>query len=53
MWEWTLNHVVHNGVALRGGSYASTPTQARATFRNIAPAELSSPGIGFRVVRAP
>ncbi|WP_158851220.1 formylglycine-generating enzyme family protein [Saccharothrix deserti] len=53
VWEWTLRATMGNGVTLRGGSYASLPLYARTTFRNAAPAEVASPGIGFRVVRQP
>ncbi|GAA2685884.1 MULTISPECIES: SUMF1/EgtB/PvdO family nonheme iron enzyme [Actinosynnema] len=53
VWEWTLRVTMGNGVTLRGGSYASQPLYARTTFLNAAPAELASPGIGFRVVRLP
>ncbi|GLZ37891.1 hypothetical protein Acsp05_15150 [Actinokineospora sp. NBRC 105648] len=53
VWEWTVRVTMGNGVVLRGGSYASPPLYAQTTFLNAAPAELASPGIGFRVVRKP
>jgi formylglycine-generating enzyme required for sulfatase activity len=37
---------------VRGGSWASTPTQARSAFRMAAAAAEHSPQIGFRVARA-
>jgi iron(II)-dependent oxidoreductase len=52
VWEWTASAVMGGGgFVIRGGSYASQPLYARCTFLNAAPAELRSPGIGFRVVR--
>lgn len=51
VWEWTANPVPGSGYVIRGGSYASKPLYARTTFLNAAPAELTSPGIGVRVVR--
>ncbi|SES36007.1 formylglycine-generating enzyme family protein [Actinokineospora terrae] len=51
VWEWTARSTMGGGVTLRGGSYASPPLYARTTFRNAAPAELASPGIGIRLVR--
>lgn len=51
VWEWTVSPTLGDGFVLRGGSYASPPLYARCTFLNSAPAELRSPGIGFRVVR--
>ena len=53
VWEWTATTVVGGGYVIRGGSYASQLLYARTTFRNAAPAELRSPGIGVRVVREP
>lgn len=53
VWEWTASRVLGGGFVIRGGSYASPPLYARATFVNAAPAELRSPGIGLRVVRQP
>jgi formylglycine-generating enzyme len=53
VWEWTARSTMGNGVTLRGGSYAAPPLYARTTFRNAAPAELVSAGIGLRVVRRP
>lgn len=52
VWEWTASAVLGCGYQVRGGSYASLPDYARCTFINAAPAELRSPGIGVRVVRA-
>lgn len=51
VWEWTATPVPGGGFAIRGGSYASRPLYARTTFRNAAPAELHSAGVGVRVVR--
>ncbi|MFB9729688.1 formylglycine-generating enzyme family protein [Haloechinothrix salitolerans] len=51
IWEWTASSTMGDGYVIRGGSYASPPLYARCTFLNSAPAELRSPGIGFRVVR--
>ncbi|MFF3071136.1 formylglycine-generating enzyme family protein [Kitasatospora sp. NPDC057904] len=51
-WEWTSSATIGDGFVIRGGSYNSLPLYARCTFLNAAPAELASPGIGFRVVRA-
>ena len=53
VWEWTATPAMGNGYVIRGGSYASQPAYARATFLNAAPAGLRSPGLGFRVVRNP
>jgi iron(II)-dependent oxidoreductase len=53
VWEWTATTVLGGGAIIRGGSYASPPLYARCTFLNAAPAELRSPGIGFRLVREP
>jgi iron(II)-dependent oxidoreductase len=53
VWEWTATPVMGGGYVIRGGSYASVPLYAQCTFRNAAPAELASPGIGLRVVRQP
>ncbi|MFI7676409.1 formylglycine-generating enzyme family protein [Actinophytocola sp. NPDC049390] len=53
VWEWTARATMGSGVTLRGGSYASPVLYARTTFLNAAPAELTSPGIGLRVVRQP
>lgn len=53
VWEWTASSTMGDGFVIRGGSYASPPLYARCTFLNSAPAELHSPGIGFRVVREP
>ena len=53
VWEWTATTVVGGGHVIRGGSYASQLLYAQTTFRNAAPAELRSPGIGVRVVREP
>lgn len=53
IWEWTASPTLGDGFVLRGGSYAAPPLYARCTFLNSAPAELRSPGIGFRVVREP
>ncbi|GAA4888779.1 SUMF1/EgtB/PvdO family nonheme iron enzyme [Pseudonocardia sp. C8] len=53
VWEWTASSTMGDGFVIRGGSYASPPLYARCTFLNSAPAELRSPGIGFRVVREP
>lgn len=53
VWEWTARSTMGNGVVLRGGSYASLPLYAQSTFLNAAPAELTSDGIGLRVVRRP
>ncbi|GIL29058.1 hypothetical protein NUM_43120 [Actinocatenispora comari] len=51
VWEWTSSTMLGGGRMLRGGSYASKPLYAQCTFLNGAPAELSSPGIGIRVVK--
>lgn len=51
VWEWTGSSTMGDGFVIRGGSYDSPPLYARCTFLNSAPAELRSPGIGFRVVR--
>lgn len=53
VWEWTATRVMGEGHIIRGGSYASRPLYARATFLNAAPDELRSPGIGIRLVRTP
>ena len=53
VWEWTATAAMGNGYVIRGGSYASQPAYARTTFLNAAPADLRSPGLGFRVVRDP
>ncbi|WP_045875809.1 SUMF1/EgtB/PvdO family nonheme iron enzyme [Pseudofrankia sp. DC12] len=53
VWEWTATTVLGGGAVIRGGSYASPPLYAQCTFLNAAPAELRSPGIGFRLVREP
>lgn len=53
VWEWTSSLVLGNGAVVRGGSYNSPILYARTTFLNSAPLELASPGIGFRIVRAP
>ena len=53
VWEWTASSTMGDGFVIRGGSYASPPLYAQCTFLNSAPAELRSPGIGFRVVREP
>lgn len=53
VWEWTGSSTMGDGFVIRGGSYASPALYARCTFLNSAPAELRSPGIGFRVVREP
>lgn len=53
VWEWTASTVLGGGAVIRGGSYASLALYAQCTFLNAAPAELRSPGIGFRVVREP
>ncbi|MFD8497768.1 formylglycine-generating enzyme family protein [Amycolatopsis sp. NPDC059657] len=53
VWEWTASTTMGDGVIIRGGSYAAPPLYAQCTFLNAAPAELSSPGIGLRVVREP
>ncbi|MFJ6141666.1 formylglycine-generating enzyme family protein [Kitasatospora sp. NPDC092286] len=51
-WEWTASPTIGDGFVIRGGSYNSLALYARSTFLNAAPAELRSPGIGVRVVRA-
>ncbi|GAB2712210.1 hypothetical protein GCM10010442_35510 [Kitasatospora kifunensis] len=51
-WEWTASPTIGAGFVVRGGSYNSLGLYARCTFLNAAPAELRSPGIGLRVVRA-
>jgi sulfatase modifying factor 1 len=51
VWEWTSSLVLGNGAVVRGGSYNSLALYARTTFLNAAPLELSSKGIGFRIVR--
>jgi sulfatase modifying factor 1 len=51
VWEWTSSTTMGEGAVLRGGSYAALPLYARCTFLNAAPADLRSPGIGFRLVR--
>lgn len=51
VWEWTASSTMGDGFVIRGGSYASPALYARCTFLNAVPAELRSPGIGFRVVR--
>lgn len=53
VWEWTASTAMGDCGVIRGGSYAAPPLYARCTFRNTAPAELRSPGIGLRVVREP
>jgi iron(II)-dependent oxidoreductase len=53
VWEWTASPVPGHGFVIRGGSYASRPLYAQTTFRNAAPAELRSAGIGVRVVTDP
>lgn len=53
VWEWTSSPVMGGGFVIRGGSYASLPLYAQATFLNAAPAELRSAGIGLRAVREP
>jgi formylglycine-generating enzyme len=53
VWEWTGSPVMGGGFVIRGGSYASLPLYAQATFLNAAPAELRSAGIGLRAVREP
>ena len=53
VWEWTATAAMGNGYVIRGGSYASQPAYARTAFLNAAPADLRSPGLGFRVVRDP
>lgn len=51
-WEWTSSATIGGGFVIRGGSYNSLALYARCTFLNAAPAELCSPGVGLRVVRA-
>lgn len=51
VWEWTSTQVIGNGSIIRGGSYNSLPLCARGKFRNAAPHELASGGIGVRAVR--
>jgi sulfatase modifying factor 1 len=51
VWEWTSTAVMGGGFVIRGGSFASLPLYAQATFLNAAPAELRSRGIGVRAVR--
>ncbi|MGQ0841511.1 formylglycine-generating enzyme family protein [Actinokineospora sp.] len=53
VWEWTADAAIRDGVVIRGGSYATPPVCARCTYRNTAPPDLRSPGIGFRLVRPP
>ena len=53
VWEWTASKAMSDGFVIRGGSHASPPLYAQCTFRNSAPAELRSRGIGLRVVRHP
>ncbi|MEW2401368.1 SUMF1/EgtB/PvdO family nonheme iron enzyme [Streptomyces sp. NPDC046862] len=53
VWEWTSSPTLGEGFVLRGASHDSPALYARSTFLNAAPAELASPGIGFRVVREP
>ncbi|WP_343164967.1 formylglycine-generating enzyme family protein [Hyphobacterium vulgare] len=53
VWEWTTTTLPNLGAYIRGGSYASPPLYARTAFRNAAPIELRSRGIGFRIVRKP
>lgn len=53
VWEWTSSPVLGNAYVLRGASFNSPALYAKTTFLNAAPAELESPGIGFRVVREP
>ncbi len=50
VWEWTSTKVVGHGSIIRGGSYNSLPLYARGKFRNAAPHELASGGVGVRVV---
>ncbi|MDH6144142.1 sulfatase modifying factor 1 [Kitasatospora sp. GP30] len=51
-WEWTSSPTIGGGFVIRGGSYNSLQLYAQSTFLNAAPAELGSPGITVRVVRA-
>ncbi|WP_329243023.1 SUMF1/EgtB/PvdO family nonheme iron enzyme [Actinoallomurus sp. NBC_01490] len=51
VWEWTSTTVMGGGCVIRGGSFASLPLYAQATFLNAAPAELRSRGVGVRAVR--
>jgi sulfatase modifying factor 1 len=53
VWEWTSSRVAHGGGIIRGGSYRSKPLYARTRFINAVPCELSSNGIGVRLVKSP
>lgn len=53
VWEWTATTLANGGAYIRGGSYVSRPVYARTTFKNAAPVELRSGGLGFRAVRLP
>jgi formylglycine-generating enzyme len=53
VWEWTATTLANSGAYIRGGSYVSQPVYARTTFKNAAPVELRSSGLGFRAVRLP
>lgn len=53
VWEWTASSAPGGGAVIRGGSYNSIALYARCAFSNEVPADLSSPGIGLRVVRQP
>lgn len=51
VWEWTSSKLAGAGAIIRGGSFSSQTLYARTTFLNGAQMELSSAGIGVRVVR--
>ena len=51
LWEWTSSSTSQDGRYIRGASYNSKLLYAECAFRNIAPAELQSAGIGIRLVR--
>jgi iron(II)-dependent oxidoreductase len=51
VWEWTISPFPGTGAIIRGGSYASSVVYIHTRFINAAPRELSSRGIGVRVVK--
>ncbi|MDT0307649.1 SUMF1/EgtB/PvdO family nonheme iron enzyme [Streptomyces sp. DSM 44917] len=52
VWEWTRAPGRRDGIALlRGGSYNSLPQYASCSYANDVLPDLTSPGIGVRLVR--
>lgn len=51
IWEWTDSQIPNSGIIIRGGSYNSPVLYIQSSFVNEVPRELSSGGIGMRLVK--